>query len=147
MKFLISALLLLSFSAFATETVIEPSLIECDKDVLASYVKPKRQFSVTIPSKIKIEQREAFSGDPAIWSLLHMTKIEFPVAKKTKKACFLLDKSVLMSAKSIGYDASLGRLIELIVSVATGDEEGNIGSKDIKVNIRVNQAAGSVTIE
>jgi hypothetical protein len=147
MKFLISSLLLLSFSAFATETVIEPSIIDCDKDVLASYVKVKGRSAVTIASKIKLEPREAFSGDPAIWSLLHMTKIEFPVSKKAKKACFLLEKAYLNSAKSVGYDASLGRLIELSVSVATGDEEGSIGSKDVKVNIRVNQAAGTVTIE
>lgn len=147
MKLLMSALLLLSFSAFATESVIEPSIIDCDKDVLSSYTKPSDRSSTTIPKNIKIEPREATSGDPAIWSLLHMIKIEFPVAKKLKKACLLIDKAYLISAKSIGYDSQKGRLIELSVSLATGDEDGNIGSKDTKLNVRVNQAVGSVTIE
>ncbi|MBA2404214.1 MAG: hypothetical protein H0V66_05535 [Bdellovibrionales bacterium] len=147
MKSLLSALLLLSFSAFASETVIEPSIVACDKETLRNYVKPDNRSTVTMPKNIKIEPREIGFGDPAIWSLLHVIKVEFPVALKTKKACFLIDKAYLNSVKSVGHDAKSGRLLEMSVSVATGDADGNIGSKDIKLKVRVNQASGKLSIE
>lgn len=152
MKTLIAALFLFSFSSFANETIIPPSITTCDEELLSYYEVSNDQKSVTLPKQINIEARIlGGEADPAIWSVMHATKVEFPLSRTKKKACFLIEKALvdIKSVKSIGYSASRGRLIRMSALVASDikDGYGSIGEKEIELKIRVNQKDGTVTFE
>lgn len=142
----LASLLIHSHSAFAEtgSTIVQPpTLTACDEEALSFYRAAggvKR-----IPTKIELQRREAISGDPAIWSLLHKIRVTFPLGDKN--ACFLIHDAYLESARSIGYDPQLGRLIEINALVASGDPEGRIGEERIQLKLRVNQYRGMASFE
>jgi hypothetical protein len=148
MKVLASVLLLSTFSAFA-QSIYQPEITRCDRHSLSFYKKPNNRTAVTIPTNIKVEPLEAIGGDPAMWSLLHMIKVEFPV-NGGKNACFLIKNAYIeseQSIRSIGYDAFKGRLIQIESLVGTMDDDGMIGETKLDLKIRVNQARGTLRFE
>jgi hypothetical protein len=140
---ILAALLIHSPLAFAQTNIQEPTLTPCDAETLQFYRGARGK--VRIPTKIQLQRRVAISGDPAIWSTLHKIRVTFPAGDKIE--CFLIHDAYLESARSIGYDPQLGRLIEVTVLVASGDPEGRIGEARIQLKLRVNQAIGMASLE
>jgi hypothetical protein len=145
MKWFLLLLLTASLQAQAFTSLLAPSIIECTSERLTDFERSPNTQVYHFSKNISIESLELSFGDPALWSSLYLTKIEFPSTQGNK--CFLLENALLKSARALSYSADIGRLIAIELAVATYDNEAQIGETTLTVRVRVNQALGLVQFD
>ena len=149
------SLIALQTPAFADQ-VIAPTVEKCadDFNYLQMISAPASQSVTTVADDINVFALIHSHGDPAVWSMLHKIAITFPVTNTdgmTNIACYTIDQAAILDikkVKSVAYDAKIGRLLEIPVTVAThNDDVTAFGSKEMKLKVRVNKATKTVTLE
>ena len=145
MKWILGLLVAVSLNAHAFTNIMVPSIIECSEERLSDFEPSNNTEVFRFANAIEVTSLELPYGDPALWSLLYLTKIEFPSPQGPK--CYLLENALLMNASSIDYSSELGRLLALEILVATYDDEAQIGQTLLTVRLRINQADGTLKFD
>jgi len=152
----ILATLTISFSSFAGSSAakiseINPHIQDCRGGELASIPAPIQNNVKTISKDINVFNLVSPVGDPAVWSSLYSVGLSFPFDGGQDQTCIVINQASLSDmslVKLVSYDAKLGRLIEIPVTIATfNNDTYEFGDRKKTLKVRINQISGKATLE